>query len=508
VNDDQVSSDHAPGGLFTLLSARKNMDVVDAYARLGSYRAAAEVCGVDPKTVKRKMLAHEAGLLDADRAERAPVPRNTDPVRQVVLDQLRETGGRGEAKRLLPIARTAGYDGSDRNFRSIVAELMQQERGELGRHQRGPAVWVSGEMLVIDWGQLASGLMMFCEVLAWSRIRFVRVARDQTAATTLAMLAACFDQIGGVPAKVLTDRMGCLKGGTVAGVMIPTPDFVRFATHYRFSPDFCHPGDPESKGIVENLVGYAQRDLVLPAGVNDLAVLNDVCRDWCVEVNARQHSEICAIPNDRLIEEQTLLRALPMLRPRIGRCEIRKVDKLSTIRVASARYSVPHRLVGSTVEAVTFDGRVRIYDLDGVLVAEHVQLAPGEAAVLDEHYPTPRKPASRGPRARTDAERAFLALGEPAEAFIRQGAAAGSTMLPKEITEIVTDLLPAHGSDAVAHAVARAARFGRFKAADVRSILAIGTALPEPTASGERVIIELPTAEVRSFDAYAMENLA
>jgi hypothetical protein len=301
--------------------------------------------------------------------------------------------------------------------------------------------------------------------------------------------------------------MGCLKGGTVAGVMIPTPDFVRFATHYRFSPDFCHPADPESKGIVENLVGYAQRDLVLPTDLDDLAVLNDVCRDWCVEVNARQHSEICAVPNDRLIEEQALLRALPMLRPRIGRSDLRKVDKLSTIRVASARYSVPHTLVGSTVEAVTFDARVRIYDLDGELVADHVQLAPGEAAVLDEHYPTPRKPASRGPRARTDAERAFLALGEPAEAFIRQGAAAGSTMLPKEIIEIVTDLLPAHGPDAVAHAVARAARFGRFKAADVRSILAIGTALPEPANGGSQVVIELPAAEVRSFDAYALEKL-
>jgi transposase len=484
------------------------MDVVDAYARLGSYRAAGEVCGVDPKTVKRKVLAHEAGLLDDERAARAAVPKNTDRVRQVVLDQLRSTGGRGEAKRLLPIARAAGYAGSERNFRRLVAEVKRQVRGEIGRHQRRPAVWVPGETLVMDWGQLASGLLVFCAVLAWSRVRFVRVARDQTAATTLALLAECFEQLGGVPAKVLTDRMGCLKGGTVAGVMIPTPDFVRFATHYRFVPDFCHPGDPESKGIVENLVGYAQRDIVWPADVDDLAVLNEVCRDWCSEVNARVHSETCAVPNVRLVEEQALLRPLPMLRPRIGRSELRKVDKLSTIRVASARYSVPHRLVGVTVEAVTFDGKVRIYDLDGDLVADHDQLAPGEAAVLDEHYPTPRRAPSRGPRARTAAEREFLALGEPAEAFIRQGAAAGSTMLPKEIIEIVDDLLPAHGADAVARAVERAARFGRFRAADVRSILAIGTALPEPATGGDRVVVELPAAQVRSFDAYALENLA
>jgi LuxR family maltose regulon positive regulatory protein len=39
------------------------MDVVDAYARLRSYRAAGEVCGVDPKTVKRKVLARRPGCL-------------------------------------------------------------------------------------------------------------------------------------------------------------------------------------------------------------------------------------------------------------------------------------------------------------------------------------------------------------------------------------------------------------------------------------------------------------
>lgn len=154
------------------------MDVVDVYARLGSYRAAGEVCGVDPKTVKRKVAAHEAGLLDDQRAVRAPVPKNTDSVRTVVLDLVRDANGRGTAKRLLPAARAAGYAGSDRNFRRLVAGAKRQVRGELGRHQRRPAVWVPGETLVIDWGLLPSGLKVFCAVLAWSRVRFVRVARD------------------------------------------------------------------------------------------------------------------------------------------------------------------------------------------------------------------------------------------------------------------------------------------------------------------------------------------
>jgi hypothetical protein len=220
------------------------------------------------------------------------------------------------------------------------------------------------------------------------------------------------------------------------------------------------------------------------------------------------HTETCAVPAAQLEIERPLLRPLPSLRPRIGHVEIRTVDKLSTIRVASARYSVPYLLRGRRVEAVTFDGRVTIYDLDGVLVAEHPQMGPGESSILDEHYPTPRRPPSRGARARSDTEQAFLALGEPAAAFIRAGAAAGHTMLPKEIAAIVDELLPFHDPADIARALDRATRFGRFRAADIRSILAIGPAAPEPTPAGERVVVELPTVEVRGLDAYRIEGLA
>lgn len=489
-----------------MMSARKNMDCISAFESVGTYRGAAAMCGVDPKTVKRKVEAHRRGAVDEHRARRAPVAKNTDIARTVVIDKINETKGRMSAKRLLPIARAAGYSGSARNFRRLVASVKKAFRAEQGRHQRRPAVWSPGDVLAIDWGVLPSGLKVFCAVLAWSRFRFVRIARDEQSPTTLGMLADCFEQLDGTPAKVLADRMGCLKAGTVTNVVIPTGDYVRFATHYRFSPDFCHANDPESKGIVERLVGYAKQDLVLPDS-DDLSVLNEAAALWCAEVNAVEHSEICAVPDQRLIIERDVLRSLPMLRPRIGRVEIRKVDKLSTVRVASVRYSVPSKLVGRHVEVVTHDGRVRIYGPDGDVVAEHVQLAAGEASVLDEHYPTPRKPVSRGPRARSDVERQFLALGEPAEMFIRQGAAAGVATMSKEIIEIVTDLLPAHGPDAVTKAIARAARFGRFRAGDVRSILAIGPAGQEPVDAGRSVVVDLPSSEVRSLDAYRIENL-
>ncbi len=71
-------------------------------------------------------------------------------------------------------------------------------------------------------------------MLPWSRWRFVRLARDQKATMTMWLLAECFEEAGGVPAVVLADRLGCLRGGVVANVVVPTADYVRFATHYGF----------------------------------------------------------------------------------------------------------------------------------------------------------------------------------------------------------------------------------------------------------------------------------
>jgi hypothetical protein len=47
---------------------------------------------------------------------------------------------------------------------------------------------------------------------------------------------------------VLADRMGCLKAGVVANMVVPTVVYVRFATHYGLRPDFCRAADPSRRG--------------------------------------------------------------------------------------------------------------------------------------------------------------------------------------------------------------------------------------------------------------------
>jgi transposase len=233
-----------------LKSARERMDIISAYREVGTYRGAAALSGTTAKTVKRVIARHESG--EATPA-RVPRGRNYDAVTELVAERVERSKGRISAKRLLPVARAAGYEGSARNFRRLVAARKALWRNDNHRGRR-PAVWSPGEHLVIDWGVLG-GLHVFCAVLAWCRVRFVRFADNERADTTLALLAECFEHLGGVPGVVLADRMGCLKGGVVANRVVPTGEYVRFASHHGFRPDFCEAADPESKGIVENLVG-------------------------------------------------------------------------------------------------------------------------------------------------------------------------------------------------------------------------------------------------------------
>jgi transposase len=210
------------------------MDIISAYREAGTYRGAAVISGTTPKTVRRVIARHEAG---GSAPARSPREHNYDVVAALVAERVAKTAARISAKRLLPAARAAGYAGSPRNFRRLVAAAKQEWRRDHHRGRR-PAVWSPGEHLVIDWGA-EGGLHVFCAVLAWCRFRFVRFAADERAETTLAMLAECLEVLGGVPGKVLADRMGCLKGGVVANVVVPAPEYLRFAGHYGFRPDFC-----------------------------------------------------------------------------------------------------------------------------------------------------------------------------------------------------------------------------------------------------------------------------
>ena len=152
--------------------------------------------------------------------------------------------------------------------------------------------------------------------------------------------------------------------------------------------------------------------------------------------------------------------------------------------------SVPTIHIGREVEVVAQNGKVMIIFL-GEIIATHDLVAPGETSILDEHYGGPRPMPTRAVRPKTRAEKAFCALGPAAESFIKGAAACGMTSLKGDLDELA-QMEAAHGKEVLLAALERAASFDRFRAHDVRSIIAAGTGVPRPAAPGEALIVELP----------------
>ena len=107
------------------------MDIIAAYREAGTYRGAAEIAGTTHKTVKRVIARHEAGCRAGVGTARPQLRHRGRPGRGTRGEDI----GADSAKRLLPATRAAGYAGSPRNFRRLVAAAKQAWRRE--HHQAG-----------------------------------------------------------------------------------------------------------------------------------------------------------------------------------------------------------------------------------------------------------------------------------------------------------------------------------------------------------------------------------
>ena len=486
-----------------MLTLEEQLVVVNLYEELGSYRAVAALVGCDPKTVKAAM--GRTGKPKTKYPRRSQV---TDPYLDMIAAKVDATQGKIHGRQMLRVLRAAGYQGSLRSrWRALEAAKKEWRQKQMRVYR--PWVSAPGDFLIVDFGEVgkvatAAGvrkLYCFCAVMGFSRWRYVRFFTCQRFQVLAQGLAGCFERLGGVPAHVMFDNPKTVTSYFVGGLSVYNAELVRLAAHYHFTPITAAAADPESKGKVEAVVRFVKSDCVPPEGFRSLGEANAWGDDWCGEVNAEVHWETRAVPAERLELERPLLRRL-VERPPVASGEDRLVDRMSSIRFASARYSVPTNLRGQAVQVMVDGDEVRIVH-NGGEVAFHELQPPGGASILDEHYPTARPTGLRPVRARTPVERAFLELGPPAEEWLRAAAAAGTPRLQLQLAEVL-QLARVHGRPAVLGALVRATQFGRFGWDDLRSILAAGTATP-PTEGGRRTplsVVGLPEVPQRDLSDY------
>lgn len=457
--------------------------MMEAFDLTGGYRAAAALAGCDHKTVAHYVALRDAGLSPDERPRREMA---IDPF----LDKVEEWVDRSNGLIRADVAHdklvAMGFDGSERTTRRAVAAVKKSWRSG---HRRVFRPWVAepGLWLQFDWGQgptvAGRQTLLFCAWLAWSRFRVVLPTWDRTLPSLLGCLDTTLRVIGGAPTYALTDNEKTVTVEHVARVPIRHPDVVAAGRHYGMTIRTCVPADPQTKGGSEATVRIAKADLV-PTEANLLdayatfAELQQACRDFCEQVNARPHRATGRVPAELLVEELPRLHVLPAQPVALAFGLTRRVGWDSTISVEGVRYSVPHHHIDERVW-VRWCGEELVVTViaDGgpVEIARHARGQRGRPQIRDEHYPSDHPgrralPGDRTPRAANPAEAAFLAIGDGAAAWLVEAAAAGASRVRSKMAEAVA-FAKLHGAAAVDQALGTAALAGRFADADLAAIL-------------------------------------
>ena len=462
---------------------RSIMDILEAFDLYGSYRAAAKHVRCSPNTVKKFVLARDAGDPLPKRVIRAKL---TDAYHDKIEELVDRSEGNIMAKKVHETLQVMGFTGSEKTTSRAVREA---KNAYAAARQRAHKPWIPapGQWLQYDFGDgpevAGKATVLFVAWLAWSKFRFVIPLFDKQMPSVIGALDACFRVIGGVPAAVLTDNEKTVTVDHVCNLPVRNQRIVSAARWYGTAIHTCVPYDPASKGGVENAVKVAKADLV-PTGVNlraeytSFRQLQAACQQWTHDINNRENAA-GFIPAERLEDERAALHPVPAEPYQLAVGQVRSVPvNTPMVTYDHVQYSVPYTLMGTKVmvrQDLTSNALViTARDGDGITrhVASHALGAHGDIIIDDAHFPpnTPSGPQDRAIIPKSAVEKQFLAIGAGAHAYIRAAAADGTPRI-KERLPLLTALTAAWPADQVSDALATAAAVGRFLVADVESIL-------------------------------------
>jgi transposase len=336
-----------------------------------SIRALADRTGLSRNTVRRAL-----------RSERPP--RFACPSRRSRLDPFREEICRllHDEPRLPAVVvreRVAalGFDGAQTIVNAYVREVRPlflpartfqrtvYRPGELCQFD----LWRPSREVPVGCGQTRVGYVVIA-CLGYSRAGAGALIFSKDAPDVLWGIGRCLWALGGLPGTLVWDREGALHAGDGR----PSPPFAAFCGQLRVGWHFCGPGDPQAKGAVERLQGYAETNFEPGrrfANERDFQLQLD---GWFAKANARTHRTLRCRPIDRLLEEREAMSALPSVAPDVDRRWVTRVLPDPYLRVDTNDYSLDPGLVGRRVEVRVSQTAVLAACLDsGELACRHAR---------------------------------------------------------------------------------------------------------------------------------------
>jgi transposase len=228
-------------------------------------------------------------------------------------------------------------------------------------------VWQPGAEVPVGHGQLRKGWVVIA-CLGYSRAGAGVLVFSTQTEDLLAGIAGCLQRLGGLPSTLVWDRQAGIhaRGGR------PSAAFAAFCGQLRVGWRFCEPADPQAKGAVERLQGYAETNFEPGRCFANELDFQDQLDAWFAKVNARRHKTLRERPVDRLRGELEAMAPLPEAMPDTARRWAMRVPPDPHLRFDTNDYSLDPALVGRRVEVSVDRREVRAVALDtGEIACRH-----------------------------------------------------------------------------------------------------------------------------------------
>jgi len=330
---------------------------VEQWAEIGRLHF---VMGLSIKEIQRRTGLHRQTIRRALRSERPP--RYERPARSSMLDPFRDEVHRllGEEPRLpgvrvRELLSELGYAGGktivDDYLREVRPLFLPRPRTFQRTSYRPGALcqfdlWEPSREIPVESGQTRRGYVVV-GCLPYSRAGAGALVFSKEAPDLLYGIGRCLGRLGALPETLVWDREGALH----AGGGHPTASFAGFCGELRVGWRFLEPHDPQSKGVVERLQGYAETSFEPGRSfANELDFQEQLDRWFDERANLRFHRTLRCRPIDRLAEELTVMRPLPERLPDVDRRLVTRVPPDPYVRLDTNDYSLDPSLVGCRVE--------------------------------------------------------------------------------------------------------------------------------------------------------------
>ena len=105
-----------------------------------------------------------------------------------------------------------------------------------------------------------------------------------------------FCKLGGRPSVLVIDQDAVFVASETYGELVKTKVFEDFCTEQNLKLWVCNKADPESKGPIENSVGFVKKNFF---SARNITCIDDVWRSlpgWLDRKNKRIHEQLCMYP--------------------------------------------------------------------------------------------------------------------------------------------------------------------------------------------------------------------